>query len=347
MATWPHHMGQVLLVVLLVFEAVLSAAAGLSRQRAPQVRYVLRLTPLAVFLLLTATGTFDWGPRYWALGILLAYMFAVEAVRGLGVLARSRPQPPRRRKQVRIARAAAAWCGVGVLYALALGPVILFPPSSRPLAATGPYRVMDLSVTYTDPYRVDPYARSGPQRRVTVGYWYPVGPQGTRWPLIVFSHGALGVLSSNESLYLELASHGYVVAAVAHAGQALYVTDTSGHTTWLSLSFLSELRREDARHDPAGSYDAYRKWLTLRMADIDLVIDQAMRSAGRPGSNAALERFDGHHVGVMGHSLGGAAALSIARERPDVRAVVALEAPMLWDIVGVENAAFSASPIWP
>jgi len=45
-------------------------------------------------------------------------------------------------------------------------------------------------------------------------------------------------------------------------------------------------------------------------------------------------------IGVMGHSLGGSAALGIGRIRDDVHAVIALESPFMWDIEGVEDGDF-------
>lgn len=54
---------------------------------------------------------------------------------------------------------------------------------------------------------------------------------------------------------------------------------------------------------------------------------------GRVG--VAVERMAG-----MGHSLGGSAALTMPRQRNDIAAVIALESPFLYDIVGVENNDF-------
>lgn len=54
---------------------------------------------------------------------------------------------------------------------------------------------------------------------------------------------------------------------------------------------------------------------------------------GRVG--VAVERMAG-----MGHSLGGSAALTMPRQRNDIAAVIALESPFLYDIVGVENNEF-------
>jgi hypothetical protein len=42
----------------------------------------------------------------------------------------------------------------------------------------------------------------------------------------------------------------------------------------------------------------------------------------------------------MGHSLGGSAVLGIGRQRADIHIVIALEAPFLYDIVGVDEGKF-------
>lgn len=49
---------------------------------------------------------------------------------------------------------------------------------------------------------------------------------------------------------------------------------------------------------------------------------------------------EGAHIGLIGHSLGGSAALGIPRQRDDIEAVIALESPFLYDIVGVKNGKF-------
>ncbi len=45
-------------------------------------------------------------------------------------------------------------------------------------------------------------------------------------------------------------------------------------------------------------------------------------------------------IAVMGHSLGGSAALGIGRIRNDVSAVIALESPFMYDIKSVEKGQF-------
>ena len=50
--------------------------------------------------------------------------------------------------------------------------------------------------------------------------------------------------------------------------------------------------------------------------------------------------MDVKKIGVMGHSLGGSAALCVGRQRSDVSAVIVLESPFLCDIEGVEKDEF-------
>jgi len=52
---------------------------------------------------------------------------------------------------------------------------------------------------------------------------------------------------------------------------------------------------------------------------------------------AVYSLIDTERICVMGHSLGGSAALGIGRQRSDVTAVISLEAPFLCDIEGVDD----------
>jgi predicted dienelactone hydrolase len=96
------------------------------------------------------------------------------------------------------------------LFALATFSIFLIFAPYKSLAVTGPYAVATASYTYIDDERIEQFSNSGENRRVNVAFWYPqtVG-NDEKYPLVVFSHGGLGLQSSNESLYRELASHGY------------------------------------------------------------------------------------------------------------------------------------------
>ena len=83
------------------------------------------------------------------------------------------------------------------------------------------------------------------------------------------------------------------------------------------------------------AYEFFQKWMGIRTADINFVIDTILSESGNNSAAQVYQLIDGSKIGVMGHSLGGSAALGIGRMRNDVKAVIALESPFLADIVGV------------
>ncbi|GIV65512.1 MAG: hypothetical protein KatS3mg046_772 [Bellilinea sp.] len=232
------------------------------------------------------------------------------------------------------------WLGFAILLAIAaISFVALFLPR-QPLAASGVYAVGTERYTYTDDQRTEPYSNSSEFRQVNVTCWYPQNESdGETFPLIIFSHGGLGTENSNESLYRELASHGYVVCSIGHPQHALWTKSKDGHLTFVSLEYFGELQREDAYANKEQSYRYYQKWMNIRTADINFVVDTLLTKAAE-GTSGVYTLIDSTKIGVMGHSLGGSAALAIPRQREDIDAVIALESPFLYDIVGVENGEF-------
>ncbi len=232
------------------------------------------------------------------------------------------------------------WFGFAILLALAvISPVVLFP-SYQPLTVSGHYAIETARYTYTDDQRIEPYSHTGERRRVNVVCWYPekAGSDGT-FPLVIFSHGGLGTENSNESLYRELASHGYVVCSIGHPYHAFWTKSEDGRTTFVSLEYFGEIQREDARTNKLQSFCYYQKWLETRTADISFVMDTILAKAAESASGV-YALVDNARIGLMGHSLGGSAVLAIPRQRDDVDAVIALESPYLYDIVGMEDDNF-------
>jgi dienelactone hydrolase len=226
-----------------------------------------------------------------------------------------------------------------LLAVLAALLALLFPPHES-LTPSGSYTVATAKFTYSDRNRIEQFYKSGENRRVNAAFWYPQhsGSHET-YPLIVFSHGGLGKETSNESLYLELASHGYVVCSIDHAYHSFWTKFDDGTVVWLSKEYFTELQREDAKTDKQQSYEYYQKWMSIRTDDINFVMDVILENSTN-SANGVYELIDVEKIGVMGHSVGGAAALAIPRQRDDVDAVIALESPFFYDIVGVENNEF-------
>lgn len=228
--------------------------------------------------------------------------------------------------------------GWALLLVFFITPILLFPlhPTPEP---TGAYAVASLRYTYTDESRIETFTDTGEKRRVNLTCWYPDPAAGETFPLIVFSHGGLGTANSNETLFRELASHGYVVCSIGHPYHALWTKGADGRTTFVSLAYFRELQREDAKSDKQQSYRYYQQWLEIRAGDINFALDTLLSKAAS-GAEGVYRLVDGERIGVMGHSLGGSAALAIPRQRNDIDAVIALESPFLYDIAGVAGGEF-------
>jgi dienelactone hydrolase len=136
------------------------------------------------------------------------------------------------------------------------------------------------------------------------------------WPLILFSHGMSWPAAMYQSFHEELASHGYVVAAVDHTeySDAIVFPDGSvaEFTAWSEPTASEEERRARlAAHMPT--------WV----ADLRFALDRIARASaeGRDfhGSISATG------VGTFGHSYGGGAAARLMEEDSRVVAAVNLE----------------------
>lgn len=235
-------------------------------------------------------------------------------------------------------RASRVGCA-GILLVVLLAVWWTIFPRYEPLPVSGPHPVATERVTFTDTTRSEPYTSRQENRRVNAAFWYPAGGLPGAAPLVIFSHGGLGTEDSNESLYRELASHGYVVCSIGHPYHALWTKGADGRITFVSRDYFGEIQRENARRDKKQSYEYYTKWMNIRTADMNTAIDTILERAGS-GELGLYALINRTKIAVMGHSLGGSAALAVGRQRSDVDAVIALESPFLYDITGVKDDVF-------
>ncbi|MBF6354197.1 dienelactone hydrolase family protein [Nocardia higoensis] len=135
-------------------------------------------------------------------------------------------------------------------------------------------------------------------------------PDGLRWPVVLFSPGLGGVRTQSTVWAQELASHGYVVAAVDHPYDSGVVVRRDG-TVVRSTVTATGNDSEDERRAAV--------WTEVRAADLRFVLDALenidcgqLSDVGAAGLLAG--RLDVDRVAVAGHSLGGAAALLAAAQ---------------------------------
>ena len=324
-------MGTIIFLIAVIVEAVFAAFCIITKANHAKVRSIMRISSFLGFVLLVVLPIVDWSLRYYALGSFLLLL----AIIGVKAIAQEKGEK-REYKAVRVVLKA---MGMMVLIFVFTLPAILFPQNKVVVDTTGVNQVLTKTYTYIDQNRIESYTDTGKNRKLNMQFWFPDN-LGEKVPLIVFSHGGLGVKSSNESLYNELASHGFIVCSIDHTYHSFYSTDEDGETTWIDLGYMQELFAENPASDIHQSYEYYQKWMKIRTDDINFVIDYIIKKAETNNADRVYTLVDIDQIGVMGHSLGGSAALGIGRIRADVNAVIALESPFMYDIEGVEDEEF-------
>lgn len=318
-------MGIITLIVLLAVEIFFWAWTTKSKSNHEQEKSIVRIAELVLLVVLLLTGVFAWGFRYF----MLLAVLAIQTIVSIIVLVRRNEKPYRFRKNI------LGLVRNSLLYAFALFLAILCPQFTQPVI-TGSYDVATAKYTWVDENRVEAFSGTGENRALTVEFWYPENITG-KVPLVVFSHGAFGFSGSNASTFNELASNGYVVASIGHTYHAFFTMDTSGKLTTVDTDFLNSVNAVNAEDDPEQEYYVPKEWMNLRIADENFVLDTIIEHVNIDSNDTLFSLIDIEHIGVFGHSLGGASFAQLGRERNDIDAVIDLDGSMLGEEIGFEN----------
>ncbi|MDO5045033.1 MAG: hypothetical protein Q4E22_07060 [Coriobacteriia bacterium] len=226
---------------------------------------------------------------------------------------------------------------LGILVALYLASKALFPFLEMP-KPTGQNTVKTEVVYFQHETSYPHMATSGKLREIPVQVYYPEALEEGAHPLFIFSHGSFGIASSNETLFYELASHGYIVMSLSHPYHSFFTRLSSGKTVLVDKTFFAEVVSSPGSKNPSKTLRDLNRWLDPRIEDMNLILDTLM---DEKLDNAFEEYINTEKITLSGHSLGGSAALAIGRQRPeDISSLVILEAPFVKDIVSIEADSY-------
>ena len=246
------------------------------------------------------------------------------------------------------------------LIGFALFPAFIFTGYSG-LKTTGQYKVKETQAILIDKSRLEAHENDGSNREIPIHFYYPEG-DAANCPLVLFAHGSFGYYQSNSSLYFELASNGYVVASIDHPYYAFFTKDTKGKTIIVDFEFMQTAVNMQTSSDYTETEEDFNticEWMSIRTADENFVLD-SIKAAKNSGSldNAwytksekvdaeilkVLEITDTEKIGLMGHSIGGAAAVQLGRERDDITAVIDIDGTMLGEHMSFNDGEIGYNP---
>jgi dienelactone hydrolase len=136
-------------------------------------------------------------------------------------------------------------------------------------------------------------------------------------PVVVFTHGYTATFTDYTFIFEDLASRGYVVASVDHTYEATAVDfPDSRFVPSLLGSYLANTSRMDGQSLSLA--------LSVRSKDLKFVAKELER-LNTVADSPFFGKLDTSHIGLMGHSLGGQAALSGIEQDTRFRAGVLIE----------------------
>lgn len=247
-----------------------------------------------------------------------------------------------------------------ILICFSLFPAFLFADYAG-LETSGPYQVKETQAILIDSSRLEKNENDGSNREIPIHFYYPEG-DAAGCPLVLFAHGSFGYYQSNYSLYAELASNGYVVASIDHPYYAFFTKDTEGKIIIVDFDFMQtaiNMQYSSDFTETEEDFNTICEWMSVRTADENFVLD-AIKAAKESGSLdtawyteseneraeilKVIEMTDTGKIGLTGHSIGGAAAVQLGRERDDITAVIDIDGTMLGEEIAFNGGRIAYNP---
>ena len=157
--------------------------------------------------------------------------------------------------------------------------------------------------------------------------------EGERFPLILFNHGFGSFIEAHTYLYIELASHGYIVASLGHPYEGM-ITELDDGTVYKlakgmtskaysplipgTIALLQLQKAKGTNEELWERFDAtqkkYNGYMIERIPEWELDTKAALTYL-KEHYSGIIDFENG--VGVSGHSFGGATAYALCEDEPE------------------------------
>jgi predicted dienelactone hydrolase len=135
-----------------------------------------------------------------------------------------------------------------------------------------------------------------------------------KYPLIMFSHGLPGTRFTSTNQMEELASHGYIVAAIQHSYYA-EATVFPDHRIALKTKKLPAVI----------DIDGWDQLIQIWVKDAQFVLDQFEKLNLHDPQSLLTGKIDLDKIGMLGHSYGGAATIQTLYADPRLKAGINMD----------------------
>ena len=170
-------------------------------------------------------------------------------------------------------------------------------------------------------------------------------PSGSAHPVILFSHGWSGFAAQNTGQAMELASHGYVVAAIQHTYGAVVTVFPDGEIAPNNPEALPD-------DVPDDEYDTAAHLLADQWAGDMAYALEFLEEQSTDQTSQFFSVIDLNSVGVYGHSTGGGAAIQFCGTDARCKSLLGMDpfmTPVSQQVLGngvPQPAFFMFSQVW-
>lgn len=148
----------------------------------------------------------------------------------------------------------------------------------------------------------------------------PLAKNITQYPIVLFSHGLLGMPSDMYISLLEnLASNGYIIVAIDHP-YFNFLTRYNDGTIASSAGLQTQFQQMSI--DEQKKFQS--KAINIYKDDIQFILDQLILF-NEDQNTVFYHKLDLNVIGVMGHSAGGTAAIELCRIDHRIKACIDLD----------------------